>query len=315
MKQLPLLLLSLFFSAPVWANVPGLSAIYGRDLLRAQASLAASGLIGVHGSGCRPSVARASADGKLSMTLAFGYMDVSDNPDFYDSASSVYRVGDVLDADARAALEQILTAPCPSRRMVACGFSGRNGRLQKNIRDRFSGRSVSFTVDLVSSSVSPRDSANRSSLATSQARQTQTARSRFLSAVAHGDAAVYLGHARSGGGPDFGPPHLLGNGRVDFAAHRSSREGLRSLLGALRGAERPPAVLALLACRSAPLFAGTLRPHLGDGTLVAANELFDYNDILPTALGVVEAVGGQACGRDFENIVAWRSGRGMISVR
>lgn len=302
----------IFPSSWAFAN-SSLTAVYARTLMGTQAALHSSGYLGSHSSSCKKSIAQASADGQLRILVAFGYMDVSADPDYYDSADSLVRLGDVLDGSARQALISALTAKCLSRRSKACEFKNRGGVLTKRIQDRFTNKTVQVSIELVSSSVSSSDQANKSTYSAKQTKQSSHARGRFLSAVQTHDAVLYLGHARSGGGPDFSPPRLLSASRVDYGHYKSTQEGIRSLVGALGGGR--PAILGVLACRSTPLFGSRLAGAMGGGTLLTADELFDYNDMLPTALATIEATVGQSCGNEFATISGWPAGRGMLTVR
>lgn len=249
------------------------------------------------------------------MVFVFGYMDVSSNPDYRDSSTAAYGVGAVLDQDARGAFESVLQMPCPSgnRGVRACGFTARGGRLEKSIQDRSTGRRVKISIQSVSSSASSSDRHNQGAGRAQQERQSRIARQAFEQGLRTADVVAYMGHARAGGGPDFAPPRLRSAGHVDYASYIRSQEGIGLTLKGL-SARTKPGVVALLACRSTPLFADRLRLVAKGSTFVTANQLFDYNRILPSALALVEASLAPVCGKDLERVVSQAAGAGMIKV-
>jgi hypothetical protein len=90
---------------------------------------------------------------------------------------------------------------------------------------------------------------------------------------------------------------------VNYSFYQSEQEGIRSLVGALRGAVMPPKVVGLLACKSTGLFANRVRNASPESILVTASDLFDYNDVLPTGYAMLEAIVSQRCTEDFEQVV------------
>jgi hypothetical protein len=79
-------------------------------------------------------------------------------------------------------------------------------------------------------------------------------RSNWTRAIRQGSEMVmYKGHARSGGGPDFEPPRVLENGKVDYAWYRRVRPGHTLEAEALRGgaaAGKPPVFYGSHSCGS-----------------------------------------------------------------
>ena len=124
---------------------------------------------------------------------------------------------------------------------------------------------------------------------------------KFKNSLSTNDVVLYLGHARSGGGPDFTLPVLNKNNHVDYGYYKVHKPGLTSLISGLSSTN--PKVLGILACKSTGLFSGTLKKYLPHSTLITADELFDYNDILPTGLNIIEAVAQQSCNMNFEKII------------
>ncbi len=298
-----ILMLSLFviFGSTAMAKIPGLASFYASTVMDAQMKISKDGHVRSNDtSECSNKFLTASADGKIDILVAFGYMDVyggNDTP----GESDFFGNGATLDLDARAGMESALLASCSSKGINACGFrrSG-NGLLKKTIRDRFTGKRTVVNVQLVAPSISSVDADNR--VSSKQASRSKQVRSVFLNGLMTKDVVLYLGHARSGGGPDFYRPILSSNGHVNYAHYRSEREGLRSMLGALKQGGGRPSVVGLLSCASSGLFSKSVRAQAPDSILLTANSLFGYNSIVPTGYAIIEAVVSQTCGRSFSAV-------------
>ncbi len=300
-KHLSLLVLAFIFSRPSLANIPGLSSAYTSQLAGTRNLLAQTQLLNDDTPAtCRQQLLNISSDNVIDITLAFGYMDVSQGQ---EASDSFYQRGDVLDQDAKDAFETILTSSCLREHNFACGFRKSGGYLVKRLRNRLTGRNMQVNIQLLAPSVTSDDSQNKNRYLAEQQQSSQQVRGRFMSALQTADAVIYLGHARSGGGPDFSPPVLTANGHVDYSYYRHEQAGIKSMLAALNQASRPPALLGLLACKSTDLFSRSVRRASPGSILVSADSLFDYNDILPTGFAMLEAVISQRCSDDFEKVI------------
>lgn len=250
---------------------------------------------------------------ELRIRTVYGYYDSFTN---HGGKSSV-TVGD------RAELELLsnqLTRPCPRDSQGACGFSiqdqdGQLTRLFKTILgpDR---KSISVSLELIHSSASDSDRENRMSnqlnrASEDQVRASEFAKDKFLRGFREADVLVYLGHARAGGGPDFYPPRLsLRSQRdpVDYSFYNRERKSFREMISALKQSSQPPKVLALFACKSAPMFAGS-RDALSremrnlvnqQGSLfIGSSNLTDSNSDLGNYIGLVDALLNMRCGPGF----------------
>ncbi len=303
MKTLLFCLIS-FFAFQTMASLPGLSTAYSRHIRKTQSAILQKNLLSDPSpTTCHGQVVNMANSKTIKIYVGFGYMDVSNGQDFNDSSSSMYGAGDVLDLDAKTALENILVSDCPShggQKLMACGFSQKSGKLVKRIRNRFSQSQLSIEITLQAPSVSSKDINNRTSQ--KQKRSSDRSRNLYLSALQTHDVVLYLGHARSGGGPDFYPPVLNSQGRVDYVYYKNQQQGIGEMLSALRGASVKPSVLGVLACKSTGLFSNRIRKVASDSILVTAGELFDYNDILPTGYAMIEAVVSQRCTDSFNRV-------------
>ncbi len=299
----------LLLTAQSFAQLPGLESAYGRLLGRTRSRIQNQNLITSGASQtCHTQALDIRADGRIDITVVFGYMDVSGGQDFNDSGNNLYGNGHVLDLDGKAALRSLLKSRCPSRNIVACDFKGSGDTLTKRIRDRWSNTNLQVTVRLASPAVTAYNAYNVGNYAAQQRRSSQNAKNIFLSGLQTQDATIYMGHARSGGGPDFSPPVLYNNGHVNYSHYKSQREGIRSMLGALQAAAEPSSVIGVLACKSTGLFANSIRNKAPGSLIVTASDLFDYNDILPTGYAMIEAIVSQRCSSEFTNLVKVQPG-------
>lgn len=315
--KLKIFLLVLLLPNLSQASIPGLASSYLQDLLGLQARLMR---VAPSSSTCPASLRNAAADGVLKIHYSFGYMDISSGSEGLRSPHSLYRVGDVLDGDARQAFESVLMMKCPPRSQAiaalrTCGFRRQGDRLVKTVQDRFSGRRLQVELRIDSSSVHSKNSLNTSRFELEQERKTKQTQARFHQALSSADAVFYLGHARSGGGPDFAPPRLTSSGRVDYPWYQSRQQNFRQMLSVLSQQSKDPAVLGLLACRSTPLFLRQTKQAATESLVITAHELFDYNAILPTALALTEALIRQSCGQEMEGLASIPAGAGFLSFR
>lgn len=259
---------------------------------------------------CRDYYRGLYARNEILIRAVYGYYD---NYEAKDGKSSVY-LGDVAEMKL---LRDKFTAPCPNERSFACGFTGAGDRLQRVITGP-DGRSRTVKLELISSSASPNDRDNRvegdfNRASPAQRVKSDYAEAMFLNGFSAADVLVYLGHARAGGGPSFHPPVLkasTGQDPVDFNHYLQTRASFRNMSEALESSARPPKVLALFACRSAPLFAdgqGPLARRMADlladrgVSFVGTSGLTDSNTDLRNFVGLVDGLLGLRCGAGFKS--------------
>ena len=307
MKLFKITSLALIFlsSFSVQAISPVLTSTYERHLLQTRSMIQASGFSQRNQpTTCQSQLLNMSKDGRIHITLAFGYMDISGRPETtQDSNGSLYGLGDVLDQHAKSALESVLKEPCGRRSSPfhACGFKKRGSMLVKKVKDRFSGRNLDVSIQMVAASASPSDRANKTQYSSEQAQHSAYARSIYMNGFRNSDAVIYMGHARSGGGPDFYPPVLYSNGAVNYSHYKSQQQGIRDTVSAISGANTP--VVGILACNSTALFSNRIKKASPSSIVVTANELFDYSDIVPTGFAMVESIVSQRCTNKFDQAV------------
>lgn len=283
-------------------SIPGLSTAYYSRIMQSREWMAQKNFWPEDTpTSCYAQIPKMTSDGEIRITLAFGYMDVSSGQEAAYSDDSYYQIGHVLDRDAKEGMEYAISADCANKNHFACGFRKSGRYYIKQIRDRWSGQRKTVKIELIAPSVSVVNADNVGPLLRDQTASSRDAESRYLSAFITSDVVLYLGHARSGGGPDFSPPILNSNGSVNYSHYKKERLGFRKLLGAV--AQGQTSVVGLLACKSTGLFSREVKRQSPGSLIISADDLFDYNDILPTAYGIIEAVVGQRCGTTFEDIV------------
>lgn len=290
------------FAAKTFGNIPGLSSAYSAELLQTRNMIVEQQLLpNITPSTCYQQIFNISSDNEMRIIMAFGYMDVTQGDEFIES--SLYQNGDVLDRDAKMAFEGVLNSKCLKDHNYACGFKKSGQQWTKNIRNRLTGQTMKVIISLFAPSVSSSDSQNKSQLWPQQAQSSESVRQNFLASFRTSDVVIYLGHARSGGGPDFYPPILTPQGLVNYSHYKGTQQGLKEMLSSLAQNPKPTPVIGLLACKSTGLFANSVRQVSPGSIVITADDLFNYNDILPTGFALLESVISQRCSTDFGDVI------------
>lgn len=207
---------------------------------------------------CQRSYRKIFEDGLMRVNIAFGYSD---------------NFSRTLDAGLYEMAYQAFTSSCYGKKSV-CGFRlvGGNSRravLEKSLKAPLalgtSSNQLKIRITLTYSAANSRDEDNFSGgkISSSQKSATAAAEQVFFGGIRgldrngvkeRCDVCVYYGHARDGGGPDFGPvPYEWrdNQGQIDYSQFHSRRTNYRRLLGAISEAQgNPPALVAVLACYS-----------------------------------------------------------------
>lgn len=207
---------------------------------------------------CAKTYKKIFADGIMKMNIAFGYSDNFDR---------------TLDAGLYELTVDTLTSSCSGQR-TACGFqlvqgTSRKAVLEKQIRKpaavESSSQNLKIRMTISYSAANSRDEDNFSGgkITAAQKSATRVSEQVFFGGiqgiVKNGvrercDVCVYYGHARDGGGPDFGPiPYEWrdNEGKTDYSQFHKRRTNYRLLLDAMEKAQDDaPALVAVLACYS-----------------------------------------------------------------
>lgn len=178
-------------------------------------------------------------DNTLNILIGFGYTDSVPHDLVYDW----YMVNGLVRA---------LTGPC-RQGISACEFK-RSKDPYKFIRDieGLDGRLHRVEVTLIRGSISGshKDNMSPKNIARQQA-TCELATNKFFEEMMKGPEVVYYsGHSRNGGGPDFCPPKVLGNGHVDYDWYERMNPGMNRMLDALARSTKDTHVLAMHSCSS-----------------------------------------------------------------
>lgn len=232
-------------------------------------------------------------DQTIEIRMAFGYMDY---------------ITSVDDQYVAAAFATSLTRRC-SLGQSACGFTpdpddaelltkemrimGPDGRPRRRLI-KLHLRSASYTND---------ERLNRGTYLEEQKQKTAEAKHFFEEGLARADMVLYVGHARDGGGPDFGPPMVNPKTRrTDYNWHRANPHGLASMLKSLKEARSPAKFVGIFACNAKEHFGEYLRKTSPKTSFVlsGANE---FEASVGQAAATLDSVLGMKCSPEFTKAV------------
>lgn len=234
----------------------------------------------------------------IHITMAFGYEDERPDPLVntpYDKADFVQR----------------LTAPCSShstgtdKYKTFCGFTRDDDDASwfyKQIPGP-NGEEHRVKVHVVSAvnaspSMSQYDRELRHSA--DQLKQSAEARKEYMAAFQQDDIVLYEGHSRNGGGPDFFPPALTAENKVDYAQYLRLHPGVNDLKTALSSGHHP-LVIGLLSCDSKLHFEKQLIQMAPDSALLLTNMISDSDDEPKTIGAFLDGILSMRCDDDFVN--------------
>ncbi len=240
----------------------------------------------------------------VRVTLALGYMDIPKQNERTES-------DEVLALSAFNSLSKLLKKPCKGS-LKLCDFKQRSpNEFVKSIK-RIDGETINVSLSVLHSAASSSNYENTwGAFVQKQKQQSEESERRFLNSIERGDdLVVYMGHARSGGGPDFFPPILLENGHANYKHYRQKQEGIKDLLQVIKDSFHPPQILGLLACKSTSLFASRVErvyQNLGedysDYLILTASDLFYFEDAVPTGYAIADSLLNERCGIGFERAI------------
>ncbi|MBS1958761.1 MAG: hypothetical protein JST80_04740 [Bdellovibrionales bacterium] len=170
------------------------------------------------------------------------------------------------------------------QRLLSMGFA----RDPKN-QELFSDPESRVHVEVIHASVGPDDDENR--LDPFQKYKSKLTRERFLASVSRDDVVIYNGHSRDGGGPDFEPPLLRGDGHVDYAQYQQHPTQITDFVKAFNGTrERKGVSLALLSCFSEQHFQSRLKRACPECEIKTVARLIYYAEALDQMTEIVRRV-------------------------
>lgn len=210
-------------------------------------------------------------DGVLDISLVAGYLDMPN-------------IGKSLDQDGIEMIYGALTRPCGNIQTGACGFEETQKiypskvileRSMGNLTDQAALLGLSDSSSLLRSDLRVRltltysswsnydkDNFDGRKVRAEQIKTSEIAESAFFGSIGEAskikekpcDVCAYLGHARSGGGPDFRPVPLdwrKKEGDPDYAQYLKTRTNFRRLLRAMEASKHPTKqLIAVMGCDS-----------------------------------------------------------------
>ncbi len=199
--------------------------------------------------------------GQIKIIMGIGYYDSSEGADYvfdyYPNKSTtlqryVFGMNATMDIAYDHMYRKMLTSRCHDN-LELCEFKETQvGVYKKMLRDP-KGLPIEATIEIRNSSVSTEHAQNIGVLAPQQTAKSDATTQWFFGSIPSSDLAIYNGHSRKGGGPDFHPPKLRTNLHVDYSYYLSKTPGLKRLLAAL-GSVQKPAAFWMMSCDSVKLF-------------------------------------------------------------
>jgi hypothetical protein len=188
------------------------------------------------------------SDGQIDMTIALGYFDAEAiNP----TTKKPYTV--TIDPVIRDLLAQKIIQPCTKKDDKFCGF-----KLAENdfIYERMSLNPIGFPIKLrlqiINGSLDVLDTKNRNNLR--QKNHSKEAHKKFEESLKTNEIVYYVGHSRDGAGPDFDPPILKANGKVDYDWYHKNKSDRRAMNNAIAANPEKSRLIILNSCSSVRWF-------------------------------------------------------------
>lgn len=231
-------------------------------------------------------------DSEVNISLTFGYMDY---------------LRDVDDYYVALAFGMQVTSKC-YRGQSACGFTqdpddaGLFRRQVKMIGPDGKERVRTVNLRMRYSSVSPSEIANRNEKKADQDRRSERTCRFFAEALQKSDMAMYVGHARDGGGPDCGPPVLNSAQRPDYNWYHKNHPGVNLMHEALTATNHKPKILAIFACAAKDHFYKKLRADAPNTGLILSGSN-EFEGSVGQAIATLDSVLGMRCEDDFNKSV------------
>lgn len=222
----------------------------------------------------------------IDMRVVFGYLDY---------------MNDVEDRYQAAALIEQITSPCDGSTNT-CGFRAvdDDGELFEKTFRGGDGQMRTVRLTVVNSSVRDNEKLNRGEYKQAQERQTQRAEEAFFGGMQSADVLLYAGHARDGGGPDFGPPHLQEKARrTDYGWYRKNHKNWDRLKQAITSSSKPPKVFGLFACNAEAHFGKQIRSMMPNTGVALAGPKSWFPTVLGQTFSTLDSILNTRCESDF----------------
>ncbi len=216
---------------------------------------------------------------QIKIILGLGYYDDSEGQPFQVPYRDDFGMSHMADFGMNATVDNaymtmyasILTRRCHGRLQV-CGFDQQSPNLfTKSVRSP-NGDRINVQLEMRNGSLTEQNSENTGPLREQQTEKTAETTNWFFGSMASADLAIYNGHSRKGGGPDFAPPRLFKNFHVNYPFYAATTPGLTRLLNSLR-ADEAPSALMMMSCNSTKLFQNKIAAVAPRTAFTGTNEI------------------------------------------
>lgn len=247
--------------------------------------------------GCDRFYSRIKAKKQIKVILGLGYYDDSEGAPFKIPFRDDQGQDQIADFGMNATVDNayvtmyaaIFTRKCKGQLRV-CGFKQQSPNLfTKNVRSPEGGK-IEVTLEMHNGSFSESNAQNVGPLREEQVAKSSATTSWFFGSIPTADLAIYNGHSRKGGGPDFSPPRLLANLHVNYGYYQSTTPGLKRLLNSLRGSTEQPAALMMMSCNSTKLFSDKIAEVAPNTSFTGTDEVIPGDIPTKGALAGIDSV-------------------------
>lgn len=242
-------------------------------------------------------------DGVLDVRYALGYFDDSTGKELIRSRVN-YGYSPALDISIYNTLKTQFTSRCRGD-LNLCGFdvaSNARGKsiLQKSIN--IQGRKTLVRITLTHAAASGITERNKGELSAVQQQLTAQSDDNFFNGLKTADVIFYNGHSRNGGGPDFNPPVLNSQNKVNYDGYyEPKRIGIKRLLKTISESSNKGAILGLFSCYSQKHFLKDLMNNNSQQRVILTADTIDYFDTLKASVGYLEGILRGTCGQELAN--------------
>lgn len=241
--------------------------------------------------------------GVLDIRYALGYFDDSTGEErIWNNIN--YGFSPSLDIEVFEALRKELTSRCWNRSLRACGFdeSGdpKYGKvvLQKYVD--LHGKKTLVRLTLTQASASESFEQNKGPQASRQSFLTGQSEDNFFNGLKVADVVLYNGHSRNGGGPDFNPPILMSNMKVNYKGYYEvKRPGIIRTMQSLKENPNKGIIVGFFSCYSKKHFYETFLKQNPTQRIILSADTIDYFDTLKASVGYLEGIMRGSCGQEL----------------
>lgn len=252
---------------------------------------------------CENVYARAFDKGVLDIRYALGYFDDSDGTEKSWNGNN-YGLSPSLDIEIFHALRSELTSRCRTKTMLSCGFfeigNPEQGKVTLEKYIDLHGRHILVRVTLTQASATPSFVLNLGAESARQKFLTTQSEENFFGGLKTADVVIYNGHSRNGGGPDFNPPILASNKKVNYTGYyQIKRPGFNRTMESLKENPNKGIIVGFFSCYSRKHFYDTFIKANPKQRLVLSADTIDYFDTLKASVGYMEGIMRGSCGQEL----------------